>query len=208
MIGVLMTAIAAGLVCSGSGWGQSGPATSAAGGSTNSSLSELETAPNASTDSIRSEIELLVHDLHQTQDAAAKADLLKRLETAVSKLFDEDLKMREAQLSQLEERVTKLRGQLERWRKSKAEITELQTKTLAIDAEALGLTGPPFGNVQQFGLAMPFGDYASSYYGFPPAPYSHGALPTEPAPASEPPTEVAPVSEPPTAGAPGSPQIP
>jgi hypothetical protein len=161
MIVVLLTAIVTGLVCIGSGWGQSGIPADPAVLNINSDTTEPEsrqtkvrplvltgngsfvTGQDASATSIRSEIKQLVDKLHQTNDPAAKADLLKRLETAVSKLFDEDLKMHEAHLSQLEERVTKLRGQLERRRKSKAEITELQTKALAIDAEGLGFSGPP-----------------------------------------------------------------
>jgi hypothetical protein len=70
------------------------------------------------TSPIRSEIKQIVQQLRQDVDEAAKTDLVKKLQTAVAQYFDEDLKLREDELSKLEERVTKLRGQLERRRKA------------------------------------------------------------------------------------------
>jgi hypothetical protein len=92
---------------------------------------------------VRTEISKLTQQLRQADDDAKKAELVKQLETAVAKYFDEDLKNREGQLTKLEERVTKLRAQLERRRKAKAEITQLQTKVLANDADGLGFSGGP-----------------------------------------------------------------
>jgi hypothetical protein len=89
------------------------------------------------------QIRQLTHRLREATDDAAKADLTKQLETAVGKYFDEDMKTRETQLSQLEERVTKLRAQLDRRRKAKDDITKLQTKVLVNDADGLG-----FGDLQ------------------------------------------------------------
>ena len=101
----------------------------------------INIAENAATSPIRSEIKQIVQQLRQDGDEAAKADLVKHLETAVSQYFDEDLKLREDQLSKLEERVTKLRGQLERRRKAKADIVQLQTKVFTNDADGLGFSG-------------------------------------------------------------------
>jgi hypothetical protein len=85
----------------------------------------------------------LTQRLRQATDEAAKADLTKQLEAAVGKYFDEDLKNREGQLTELEERVSKLRAQLDRRRKAKGEITQLQTKVLVNEADGLGFSGAP-----------------------------------------------------------------
>ena len=91
----------------------------------------------------QNQMQQLTQRLREAKDEATKADLTKQLETAVDKYFDEDMKSRETQLSQLEERVTKLRAQLDRRRKAKDEITKLQTKVLVNDADGLG-----FGDLQ------------------------------------------------------------
>ena len=73
-------------------------------------------------------------------DELHKPEITKQLETAVATEFDEDMKRRDAELTMLEERVAKLRAQLERRRKAKAEITQLQTKVLVNDADGLGFS--------------------------------------------------------------------
>jgi hypothetical protein len=73
-------------------------------------------------------------------DELHKPDLIKELEAAVSAEFDEDMKHREAELTKLEERMAKLRTQLERRKKAKAEITQLQTKVIVNEAEGLGFS--------------------------------------------------------------------
>src|SRR5262245_56313100 len=88
----------------------------------------------------RSEIEQIMRQLRETEDTAKKAELTKQLEAAVSKHFDEDLKTREEELEKLEQRVSKLKAQLERRRKAKADITQLQIKVLINDAEGLGFS--------------------------------------------------------------------
>jgi hypothetical protein len=82
----------------------------------------------------------LMNQLRHSDDSAKKADLMKQLETAVTKFFDEDLKSRETDLAKLEERLNKLRTQLDRRRTAKAEIIQLQLKVLANDAEGLGFS--------------------------------------------------------------------
>lgn len=52
------------------------------------------------------------------------------------------MKQREAELTKLEERVAKLRAQLDRRKKSKAEITQLQTKVLVNEIDGLGFSHP------------------------------------------------------------------
>ena len=79
--------------------------------------------------------------LRETEDEAKKADLTKQLEAAVAKHFDEDVKARETELTKLEERLKKLRAQLERRSKAKAELIQLQIKVLVNEAEGLGFSG-------------------------------------------------------------------
>lgn len=94
----------------------------------------------------RSEIGQLMHQLREATDDAKKADLTKKLETAVDKQFDEDLKNRETELTKLEERLTKLRAQLERRRKAKTEIIQLQIKVMVNEADGLGFSGASFAD--------------------------------------------------------------
>jgi len=75
-------------------------------------------------------------------DELHKPDLTKELETAVATEFDADMKQREAELTKLEERVAKLRAQLDRRKKSKTEITQLQTKVLVNEIDGLGFSHP------------------------------------------------------------------
>jgi hypothetical protein len=87
------------------------------------------------------EVDGITRQLRQTEGEAKKAELVNQLEIAVSHYFDEDLQLREADLAQLEQRVGKLRAQLERRRTSKSEITQLQVKVLVSDADGLGISG-------------------------------------------------------------------
>src|SRR5262245_37550146 len=76
--------------------------------------------------SARSKVARLMNQLREADDDSKKAELTKELETAVSEYFDEDMKAREGELTKLEERLTKLRAQLDRRRKAKGEIIQLQ----------------------------------------------------------------------------------
>ncbi len=89
----------------------------------------------------RSEINQLVRELGDTTDEAKKAEITKKLEAAVTKAFDEDQKNREAELTKLEERLKKLRAQLDRRAKAKSDIIQLQLKVLVNEAEGLGFSG-------------------------------------------------------------------
>jgi hypothetical protein len=94
---------------------------------------------NAVTGPAQSKINELIERLRDA-DELHKPDLVKELEAAVSAEFDEDMKHREAELTKLEERMAKLRTQLERRKKAKAEITQLQTKVIVNEAEGLGFS--------------------------------------------------------------------
>jgi hypothetical protein len=87
-----------------------------------------------------SEVSRLMGQLREATEEAKKTELTGQLEKAVNKLFDEDMKAREAELTKLEERLKKLKDQLERRRKAKADIIQLQIKVLANEAEGLGFS--------------------------------------------------------------------
>src|SRR5262249_10912589 len=70
------------------------------------------------------------------EEAAAR----KKLTEAVGKGFDEDMAQRKKDLGQLEERVTKLREQLEGRKAKKPEIVDLQIKVLLNEADGLGFS--------------------------------------------------------------------
>jgi hypothetical protein len=89
----------------------------------------------------RSEIKRIVAELRDATEEAKKADITKKLEAAVTKFFDEDQKARETDLTKLEERLKKLRAQLDRRSKAKADIIQLQIKVLVNEAEGLGFSG-------------------------------------------------------------------
>jgi hypothetical protein len=86
------------------------------------------------------EIAQVMHDLRTSESPAEKADLKMRLGNAITDYFDDDLKSRETELANLEERLMKLRNQLDRRRAAKAEIVQLQLKVLVNDAEGLGFS--------------------------------------------------------------------
>ena len=90
--------------------------------------------------SAQSEVGRIMSQLREATDDAKKAELTKKLETAVAKSFDEDMKARETELTKLEERLKKLKDQMERRRKAKADIIQLQLKVLANEAEGLGFS--------------------------------------------------------------------
>jgi hypothetical protein len=120
------------------------PATYSSGGSAGARGVRAEKLTRASEAAVlQGQIRQLTQHLREATDDTTKADLTKQLETLVGKWFDEDLKSREAQLTQLEERVSKLRAQLDRRRKAKGEITQLQTKVLVNEADGLGFSGTP-----------------------------------------------------------------
>jgi hypothetical protein len=86
----------------------------------------------------------------------AKSDAEKKLAELLSKSYDDDMVQREHELKQIEERLTKLRGLLDRRRTKKQEIIDLQTKVALNEAEGLGFYDndrPTKGN--SFGYALP-----------------------------------------------------
>jgi len=84
-------------------------------------------------------------------DDKTKVELTKELETAVATSFDADMKERENDLAKLEQRLNKLREQLDRRRKAKSEIIQLEVKVLTNEAAGLGFSGIPLKSKRIFG---------------------------------------------------------
>jgi hypothetical protein len=87
----------------------------------------------------------------------AKASAQAKLAELLSKYFDEDMVRREAEVTKIEQRLTKLRELLDRRRTKKQEIVELQTKVVLNEADGLG-----FYESTTMGGGMTFGDGSKS----------------------------------------------
>lgn len=85
-------------------------------------------------------IDQLMNQLRESDDDAKRTALIELLTQAVDQDFDVDLTAREVELNRVEERLKLLRVQLERRRKAKAEIIELQIKVMVNEADGLGFT--------------------------------------------------------------------
>jgi hypothetical protein len=88
-------------------------------------------------------IEQLAGQLREAGDDNKKAYLTAKLKEAVEASFEQDMKDREAELSKVEARLNKLRTQLERRKKAKSEIVQLEVKVLVNEAEGLGFSTVP-----------------------------------------------------------------
>jgi hypothetical protein len=102
------------------------------------------------TANLEQRIESLAGQIYETNDSHKKEALTRLLESAVSESFDLDMKVREARLARLEERLNKLRAQLDRRRKAKADIVQLEVKVLVNEASGLGFSDLPPRLSRQF----------------------------------------------------------
>ena len=90
-----------------------------------------------------SAIDIAVQKYQQATNDADKERAKKGLATALSGYFDDDMKNREQELSEIEERVKKLRARLEKRRDAKEKLVELQLQVLINEAEGLGFYSRP-----------------------------------------------------------------
>jgi hypothetical protein len=77
-------------------------------------------------------------ELRDATDDAAKTVAQRQLNDLLDKYFEADMKRREAELKQVEQRTKDLRALLERRREKKSDIVDLQTKVLLNEADGLG----------------------------------------------------------------------
>ena len=185
LLSVIALGLLGGLFLTGNSWGQDGVRPPKAGATTapvfrpdpNTPTNRSEIVPFIgrggnvffadSASAPRMRIEHLMIELSEADDDAKKADLKKQLELAVTENFEEDLTTRETDLKKLEERLTKLRAQLDRRRKAQAEIIQLQLKVMVNEADGLGFTGASGINAVPFRGASPFGRTGVSGLGGP-----------------------------------------
>lgn len=84
-----------------------------------------------------------------------KATALSNLNEVIEKCFEDDMKVREQELTSIEQRLNKLRAQLDRRRAKKQEIVDLQVKVAINEADGLGFFSDAKGDVFQFRVPAP-----------------------------------------------------
>ena len=89
-------------------------------------------------------------------DADSKSEK-RKIESIVAetleKEFDVDMEAREAELKKVEERIAKLREQLDERRRSRDEVVELKVKEIVMDWKGLGWTSPGTKGQYRFNFA-------------------------------------------------------
>ena len=96
-----------------------------------------------------SKVEKLTSELGDATDDKQKTGLTEKLKGAVDKCFEQDMKGREAELAKLQERLNKLKNQLDRRRKAKDEIVQLEVKVLVNEASGLGFSSSAASKVRK-----------------------------------------------------------
>jgi len=86
----------------------------------------------------KSAIRQAANELRDAKDDTAIKQAAEKLQNLLSAYFDEDMQRREAELKEMETRLTKLRAQMQKRLDKKAEIVGLQSKVLANEADGLG----------------------------------------------------------------------
>lgn len=107
------------------------------------SLSAMQVVRQPENASRVSAIDTAVQKYQQATNDADKERAKKGLATALSGYFDDDLKNREQELAEIEERVKKLRARLEKRRDAKEKLVELQLQVLINESEGLGFYSRP-----------------------------------------------------------------
>lgn len=157
------------------------------------------------------QIREMTRKLRQADDDATRAELTDELEAKLNEYFDHDMQRREAELAKIEQRLAKLRSQLDRRRENRQEIVDLQMKVILNDAEGLGFfsTSPGgFGN-DPFGGGFDFDPFFGHSAGKSDAPLQQPTNAPEPSKAAIPvaaPSPEAPSVPSPTTVPAGSPE--
>jgi hypothetical protein len=85
----------------------------------------------------RAKVAKIQRELRDAEDNK-KPELTKQLETAVSECFDQDMKVREGELTKIEQRLAKLRARVDKRKKARTDIIQLEMKVLENEADGLG----------------------------------------------------------------------
>ena len=70
-----------------------------------------------------------------------KANAKQEIEALLIKYFDEDIETRQAKITEIEQRIAKLKTQLQKRRAAKSELVQLQMKLIENEAAGLGFFG-------------------------------------------------------------------
>jgi hypothetical protein len=97
---------------------------------------------------IQNQIRQSAAAIRNAPDEQAKARETKLLSDLLNEFFEVDARRRETELAQIEERVRKLREQLDRRREKKQEIIDLQLKVALNEADGLGFFNQPAAGVR------------------------------------------------------------
>jgi hypothetical protein len=136
---------------------------------------------------VQDQIRRAVAAIRDAPNEAQKSRETKILNDLLNEYFETDTRRREAELAQIEERVNKLREQLDLRRQKKQEIIDLQMKVALNEADGLGFFSSPSDSQSRYApflqaiepqpaLAMPPG---SRDIPLPPAPATPPAGRTE-----------------------------
>lgn len=132
-------------------------------------------SPFQQTDSA---IQQAVGKYRAAEDDKGKDEAKQAMSAALSEYFDADMKLREEEIRDIEERVKKLQAQLERRREAKSKLVELQLQLLVNEAEGLGFYGRSgFDGPFRFGR----GDFGGGRSSMMTPGSSQPVLPTRPA---------------------------
>lgn len=102
---------------------------------------DFEVAQRAMRRSLDSIIRKAVQSYQAAKDDAKKKQAKETVSSALIKYFEADMKQREQDIQAIEERVKKLRDQLEKRRAAKEEIIGLQLQVVINEAEGMGFYG-------------------------------------------------------------------
>jgi len=101
------------------------------------------------------QIKAAAEALRDADGEEAKAQATEKLKDLLDKFFEEDMGRRKEAVADLEERLQKLRAQLDRRRAKKQEIVDLQMKIVVNEADGLGFSSQPDSKDLDFNFRVP-----------------------------------------------------
>ena len=103
-------------------------------------------------------LQATVHSLKTGKDEAARKAAADVIQQQLTTQFESDLKQREKELAEVEQRVKTLREQLDKRKAAQAEIINLRLQTLVNEANGLGFPDEGFRANAQGDPEQVFGD--------------------------------------------------
>jgi hypothetical protein len=100
-------------------------------------------------------LQAAVQSLKTGKDEAARKAAADVIQQQLTTQFESDLKQREKELAEVEQRVKTLREQLDKRKSAQAEIINLRLQTLVNEANGLGFPDEQFRTNDQFGPLIP-----------------------------------------------------